>query len=624
MKKFWLANILIFCCSYSFSQSLYDSFTDGNFTTNPVWGGTTSAWIISPNSDAGPGATGSNTLRLAAPATIGTEYLSSQVSNWDASQEWGFFIGRRVQGASSNNQSYFWLYANEADLNSPTVDGYRIAFGDDLAYDRIRLEYIVDGAVNSTIISQPIMANGATDFAFLVRVSRSRNGAWEMYCALGSTVVATMVPNINTANLIIGTGSDNNLVPAANGYIGVAALHTAGANAILALEFDQIHLTTYPSNTPTITLSPMVIDSFVSHQYIPSAAKSYVIEGHDLTSDIIINTPVFSYFEVSLTENPFVPNSSIHLTPVTGVVSPTTIYVRLNTDEMGLVGNDIENTSTGAVTKNVLCRGNILTYPPTVSSTISFGAVTNNSIVVNFSGGNGSYRLLLVKESSPVNAVPPNGMYYGPYNFGTGIPLGDGNYPVYRNWSGVTASTTVTGLTAGKTYYFEVFDYNADYNGHTGYGAESYLVPGNVGNNPTAYSPVMYNWVGGNGSWTTTYNWSPARISPATSDILVFSDGGTDTITNVPNLTIAQLHVSSSTKITLVAAASSSVLNIDGSVVGDDLTVEAGSELFIIGPDNSYKLNVATGNTSAIDGKLTLKGATNNFTVPEEKRIIKQ
>ncbi len=236
-------------------QTLYDSYTDGNFTTGPVWGGNTSSWSIVANSDAAAGATGSNTLRLASTGTA-TVYLSSQITNWGPSQEWGFWLGRRGQAATGANTSYFWLYANESNLTSGTVDGYRIALGDNTGGDEIRLEYIVNGAVSSTVItSSGSIANGQTDYGFLVRVTRSSTGAWALFTSTlptsnGSGAIATDIPSSANTTVNQGLATNNTLVPAANGYVGVAALHSAGVDGIVGAEFDQIYFTTISPLTP--------------------------------------------------------------------------------------------------------------------------------------------------------------------------------------------------------------------------------------------------------------------------------------------------------------------------------------------------------------------------------------
>ncbi|MDZ4796401.1 MAG: T9SS type A sorting domain-containing protein [Bacteroidota bacterium] len=260
MRKVYLILSTIFFYSGVSAQTLFDSFTDGDFTTSPVWIGSTTSWGIVVNSDVAAGATGSNTIRLSAPAVNQTDYLTSQIAIWGTSQEWGFFLGRRAQAATAANQSYFWLYANEANLTLLTVDGYRIAFGDDSGGDDIRLEYIVNGVVSSTVItSTGSTPNTITDFGILIRVTRSLLGTWEIFTSIlpvasGSGAIATDIPNAANANISQGTGTNNSLAPATNNYIGIAAFHSTGPDAIIGVEFDQIYFT--PSvTTNTITLT---------------------------------------------------------------------------------------------------------------------------------------------------------------------------------------------------------------------------------------------------------------------------------------------------------------------------------------------------------------------------------
>jgi len=282
----------------TFGQTLYDSFTDGEFTTNPPWTGTTSSWTVVANSDVAAGATGSNTLRLNAPAVTGTEYLTSQIANWGTSQEWGFFLGRRAQAFTAANQQYFWLYANEATLTSATVDGYRIAIGDDTGNDEIRLEYIVNGAVNTTVItSTGAITNGLTDVGVLIRVTRSAAGDWQLFTstiptANGTGAIATDIPNAANAAISQGTGTNNSLVPAANGFIGVAALHSTGASAIVAAEFDQIYFTPMSVSAATVNVGGRVTNSRGSG--IGNVTVS--INGGSLSEAMYARTSPFGYF----------------------------------------------------------------------------------------------------------------------------------------------------------------------------------------------------------------------------------------------------------------------------------------------------------------------------------------
>ncbi len=90
-------------------QLLLDSYADGNFTSSPIWSGDDTHWQIVSNSNAGPGATGSNTLRLDAQGMVaGTRYLSSQIEYWGAQQEWGF-LGRKKSTSLYHFQSNAYM-----------------------------------------------------------------------------------------------------------------------------------------------------------------------------------------------------------------------------------------------------------------------------------------------------------------------------------------------------------------------------------------------------------------------------------------------------------------------------------------------------------------------------------
>jgi hypothetical protein len=123
---------------------------------------------------------------------------------------------------------------------------------------------------------------------------------------------------------------------------------------------------------------------------------------------------------------------------------------------------------------------------------------------------------------------------------------------------------------------------------------------------------TTYTWTGAtDNDWQVSTNWTPTRTSPAVNDKLVFDNTGTYTITNVPGQTIAQMSVTSGTKISLQAA-SASTLTIAGDT-GDDLVVTgSGSELNITGT-SAMILSLNTGATGQVSGTMTLSGAAHRL-----------
>src|SRR5690554_3572866 len=121
--------------------------------------------------------------------------------------------------------------------------------------------------------------------------------------------------------------------------------------------------------TPTITASETSISGFSHFVGTPSAADSFMVEGFNLTADIIVNAP--TNFEVSnALAGTYGPTVTIPFG--TGTVASTKVYVRLNGSTMNLTqAGDITISSTDAADKIIALTGETLEY--TVST---IGAVT--------------------------------------------------------------------------------------------------------------------------------------------------------------------------------------------------------------------------------------------------------
>ena len=84
---------------------------------------------------------------------------------------------------------------------------------------------------------------------------------------------------------------------------------------------------------------------------------------------------------------------------------------------------------------------------------------------------------------------------------------------------------------------------------------------------------LRYVWTHGTSTdWQVAGNWTPTRSTPATTDVLIFNENATLSVTNVPNQTIAELIFSNSTVVNLTSAAASNTLSVNNL-----LSVAAGS-----------------------------------------------
>ncbi|MDI6765689.1 MAG: T9SS type A sorting domain-containing protein [Bacteroidota bacterium] len=255
----------------------------------------------------------------------------------------------------------------------------------------------------------------------------------------------------------------------------------------------------------------------------------------------------------------------------------------------------------------------IYSAEPTSQASISgFSSVTTNSMTVDLSAGDGSYRIVLAKSGSAVNASPVDGATYSPSStFGSGDEIGTGNYVIF---AGSGTSAPVSGLTAGTTYHFTVFEFNGSG------GTENYKTPGGIGSQITSGETYTWNQTG-SASWAVSTNWTPTRTTPATNDILQFNGGGTVTATSVPTQTIGQLLVSNSSTVNLQAGGAVTLTISGGS--GVDLSVAAGSALNC-NVANAITIFVGTGATGSISGTMTYTSAAHKLNAQDESAITFQ
>ncbi|MCB0497097.1 MAG: lamin tail domain-containing protein [Cyclobacteriaceae bacterium] len=138
-----------------------------------------------------------------------------------------------------------------------------------------------------------------------------------------------------------------------------------------------------------------------------------------------------------------------------------------NVDILGSFGTDATNSEWIVLAQDdVSDIGNhFACAPPSSQATaVTFGTTDETSMVINWTQGNGTDALVVVKEGSVVDTNPESGTAYtADAAFGTGAELGMGNFVVFAGTSS-TQTVTVTGLTQGTTYHVAVYEYNSSDN----------------------------------------------------------------------------------------------------------------------------------------------------------------
>ena len=207
----------------------------------------------------------------------------------------------------------------------------------------------------------------------------------------------------------------------------------------------------------SLALEPTVVGN-------SSPSVEYSVYGTNLTENVVVKAPV--NFKVSSDYINFL--DSLTLLLLADSLPTTSIYVRFYPGSpSGILSGVLTHTS-GEVSSNFSVSGIALAAEPTIFSSISFGAVTGNSIAVNFSGGNGSNRIVVVKSGSAVDWEPTDGIDVNGVNsnFPLAVDQGNGNKVIYK---GSGSQITLTGLIGSTVYHFAVYEYNAGTNNSQNY-----------------------------------------------------------------------------------------------------------------------------------------------------------
>ena len=229
----------------------------------------------------------------------------------------------------------------------------------------------------------------------------------------------------------------------------------------------------------------------------------------------------------------------------------------------------------------------------------------NTDITLSWNGlsaGADGYLLLQKVGSALPSGIPADGTGYS-----SGANIGDGEVAMIINGGSITG-ITITGLVPATQYTFTVFPFA--WNGSDPQTLNYLTSPSPPLATATTLvpEPVTYIWAGEDlADWTVAQNWNPPRTIPVINDILLFNDGTSKTITNIPSQTIGQLIVSGNTSVTLTAL-DPVTLSIRGNT-GEDFVVDPGSRFSLYG-DKALTVSLNSGASGIVSGDIFFNGST--------------
>lgn len=211
-----------------------DDFSDGDFTTNPVWSGNTNKFVVS----------GDQKLQLFEdPAAAGTSYLSTP-SGAIYNASWEFSVNMQFN-PSSTNYCDVYLVSNSSDITAVT-NGYFVKIGN--TADEVSL-YRKDVSGSVMLIDGTDGRLNTTAVNLRVKVTRDFDGNWTLLSdTLGGTDYFTE-----------GTIFDDTYISST--YFGIKCVYTSTRSQNFF--FDNFIVTGDPfvDNVPPQILSHQVIDA---------------------------------------------------------------------------------------------------------------------------------------------------------------------------------------------------------------------------------------------------------------------------------------------------------------------------------------------------------------------------
>jgi hypothetical protein len=310
--KFGIAFLLVLWVLFSVKVSgqVTDDFSDGDFTNNPIWLGTTADFIVNSSQQIQLNNT------IAATSYLSTPHILSDLNN----KEWRIWV-KQSFSSSSSNYGRVYLTADNSDLTL-AQNGYYLQFGEANAIDAIRLFKLEAGF--ATQLCAGIDGQIANSFTVNIKVKRDATGIWSLFADLTGGESFILQGSANDPSSLIGT------------HFGVFAIYTSSnANKFF---YDNIYI-----GNEILDLTPPVLSS--ANVISPSQVDAVLDEAvTTLSAENINNYSINSGVSIASATLDAVNPSLIHLNLANNLTNGNT-YTLATNNISDLAGNISGNQS---------------------------------------------------------------------------------------------------------------------------------------------------------------------------------------------------------------------------------------------------------------------------------------
>ena len=476
------------------------------------------------------------------------------------------------------------------------------------AVDDISLTYIAPPTC-PTLTAPANAATGVSLAPTLTWTAGSNTSSYDVYLSTNQTDVNNQSAGARVSTSQAGTSYNSAaLSPSTTYYWRVVPKNSVGTAATGCTT--QSFTTAAPS--PTVSQSG-VLSAFSACQNVASAQQSFSVSGLYLTGNLVVTAP--TGFSVSTTSGAGWA-SSVSLTPASGTVSSTLIYVRMNALASNPTASNVVCSSTSASSVNVAVSGSLIAAP-TVNAGSDFNLCSGQTIALSGSTNATGPTLSGTANSGTVTA---SGLDINnptaTYTF-TGLPAG-------AIISGITVNISSAGGADCPGYYVVTTLINGAQQGAAGCvtnttytnfngQAANGLVIAVRGQDNDAYAPgdamtitytvtLNYTYVG-----SSTYAWSPATGLSASN---ILNPTCSTTSTQTYTLTVTGGNGCSASDQVVATVAGGAVPTTPTAAVSGSSTINVGgaATLTSTAGANTVWYTTATGGTAI--------GSGDNFTTP--------
>ena len=394
-------------------------------------------------------------------------------------------------------------------------------------------------------------------------------------------------------------------------------------NTVNTGTYNYYNAATIPSATGTTSTPTAPI---ISTPTSASVTTTTATLGGNVTSDggdPTISERGIVWSETSLNADPIIGGSNVTKVAGTGTTGIYTVATTGLTSGVSISYKAYATNSTGTSYTTVGTFTTLAVQPTTQASNITFANVGMNSMTINWTNGNGTNRMVVVKASGAPGTPSDGQTYTANTIFGSGSNFGTSEYVVYI---GANNTVDITGLTASITYSVKVFEYN-------GNGASvNYLT---TSNNTSQTTAALTYYTNGSGdpallaSWNSSRNGTgsnPTNFTSGESFVIESGDVMNTTSTWAISGTNSRLQIESGGTLTAnhaitLAAATTFQIDNGGTYIHNNngsltSTIFLGTEVF--GASSNFIINntpTFTAPSAPGYGNLTINTSTNATSV---------